>query len=438
MDEYKFYSDEQIEQAKNADLEDFLHSYGYELKQTSRDEVKIPHYGGLIITPSKNTWSWLSRPPAPDQKPGAKCLGGVGAYSFCTRALGMGFKEAMQAIVGEASEVKQFVPQNNVTQKENQEFIMPEKASSYKNLYAYLIKERKLDAAIINEFVKKGLMYQTSSEHTTDEGKTYKNENIVFLHKTKDGTICGASEQGTISSARFKKNYSGTDKDYGFVYKKGYVPDKVVYLFEAPIDLMSFVQLHPEITNAHFVAMEGLKPSIAEHYINDDWLVYSCVDNDNAGKAFNDKILSKKMAEAFGGKCEQITVSDREPPIEYLEAEHNGKKINLFLSDEDYKNCKSFSSTISGTSFVWKNDSRFSVITECKENGVKDFNDLLKKRCTSFSNDRESKNDESKDGDSLVEKIENVNNVATKIADAIDNGELDINKDERSVDSQNR
>lgn len=54
MGEYKRYTDEQIEQAKNADIIDFLNIHGYELKQTSRDAVKIPHYGGLIITPSKN------------------------------------------------------------------------------------------------------------------------------------------------------------------------------------------------------------------------------------------------------------------------------------------------------------------------------------------------------------------------------------------------
>lgn len=53
MGEYKRYTDEQIEQAKNADIIDFLNIHGYELKQTSRDAVKIPHYGGLIITPSK-------------------------------------------------------------------------------------------------------------------------------------------------------------------------------------------------------------------------------------------------------------------------------------------------------------------------------------------------------------------------------------------------
>ena len=160
MGEYKRYTDEQIEQAKNADIIDFLNIHGYELKQTSRDAVKIPHYGGLIITPSKNAWSWFSRLPAPDQKPGAKCLGGVGAYSFCTRALDMSFKDAMQSIVGDAAEVKQFVPKNTVPQKEHREFIMPEKSDNCKKVFAYLINQRQLDPKIISDFVNQGVLYQ--------------------------------------------------------------------------------------------------------------------------------------------------------------------------------------------------------------------------------------------------------------------------------------
>lgn len=426
MDDF-FYSDEQISEATNISIYDYARTHGYNCEKAGK-EIHIRGYGGLYVNLESNKFYNHS-----------EGRGGHGCISFVQYMEGLSFTQAMKALVGEGAikyEKREWEP---VERKEKPtEFIPPEKAATYKNLYAYLIKERKLDKDLITEFVKKEILYQTTSTTNSKDGETYKNENIVFLHRAEDGTVCGASEQGTKSSARFKKNYTGTDKDHGFLYKKGVVPNKVVYLFEAPIDLMSFVQLHPEITDAHFVAMEGLKPSIAEHYINDDWLVYSCVDNDNAGKAFNDKILSKKMSEAFGGKCEQITISDREPPIEYLEAEHNGKQINLFLSDDDYNNYKSIQKCESAACFVWKNNSRFLVITECKENGVKDFNDLLKKRCTSFSNDRESKNDESKDGDSLVEKIENVNNVATKIADAIDNGELDINKDERSVDSQSR
>lgn len=40
--------------------------------------------------------------------------------------MGMSFKDAMQSIVGDAAEVKQFVPKNTVPQKEHREFIMPQ------------------------------------------------------------------------------------------------------------------------------------------------------------------------------------------------------------------------------------------------------------------------------------------------------------------------
>lgn len=399
----EFYSKEQIAEAANISIYDYARTHGYrcEFKPNS-DEVHVRGFGGLFVNIKKNCFYNHS------EKDGT-----FGCIKFLESVEGLKFQDAMKVLVGDGAikyEKHEWEPMEK--KEKPTEFIPPEKAVTYKNLYAYLIKERKLDKDLITDFVKKKILYQTTSTINSQNGETYKNENIVFLHRTEDGTVCGASEQGTKSSVRFKKNYTGTDKDYGFLYKKGYVPNKVVYLFEAPIDLMSFVQLHPEITNAHFVAMEGLKPSIAEHYINEDWLVYSCVDNDAAGKAFNNKILRKKMAEAFGGECKQITASDREPPVEFLTAEHNGEKINLFLSDEDYSCCKSF---LSGASFVWKNDSRFSVITECKENGVKDFNDLLKLKIC----DRENKDD--KEEDTLFDKIEEIKHTADKL-DSILNG----------------
>lgn len=363
------YSDAQIKEAADINIYDYAQTHGYVCERSSKNEVHIRGYGGLYVNIAENSFFNHS-----------EGKGGHGCISFLQYMEGIPFKQAMEALIGDAS-IKYEKCEWTQEQKEKPaEFIPPEKSQNYKNLYAYLIKERMLDKDLVSEFVKCGILYQTTSEYTVDD-KTYTNNNIVFLHKAEDGTVCGASEQGTKSGKRFKKNYEGTDKDFGFLYKKGYIPNKVVYLFEAPIDLMSFIQLHPEIENAHFVAMEGLKPSIAEHYINDDWRVYSCVDNDAAGKKFNDMILSQKMDEAFGGKCERASISDREPPIdiEYLKAEHNGKQINLFLSDEDYNNYKSIQRCESAACFVWKNKSEFSVITECKENGVKDFNDLLKK-----------------------------------------------------------
>ena len=402
--EYSRYSEEQIKEAADISIYEYVKAHGYNSEKAGR-EIHIKGYGGLYVNPVENSFFNHS-----------EGKGGHGCISFLQYMEGMSFKQAMEALVGDGAMKYEKREWTQIKKDKPTEFVAPKKAENYKNLYAYLMKERMLDKDIINDFVKQGILYQSTSEYTIDE-KTYRNENIVFLHKSEDGVVCGASEQGTKSGKRFKKNYEGTDKDFGFLYKKGYIPNKVVYLFEAPIDLMSFVQLHPEIENAHFVAMEGLKPSIAEHYINDNWLVYSCVDNDAAGKAFNDKILNKKMAEAFGVKCTSITISEREPPIEYLQAEHNGNQINLFLSDEDYNNYKSIRKSESAACFVWKNNSRFSIITECKENGVKDFNDLLKMNSRSYEERMEKAWNDNTTPDELVKLAHDTNvGVRTRVA----------------------
>lgn len=398
------YSEEQINEASNISIFDYIRTQGYDYKQTGK-EVHIKGYGGLWINIAENSFFNHS-----------EGKGGHGCIAFVEYMENKSFKQAMETLVGEGAikyEKREWKPE---IKAKPTEFIPPEKASTYKNMFAYLVNERMIDKDVISDFIRKGILYQTTSE-CVKEGKTYTSNNIVFLHKTDNGEVCGASEQGANSFKRFKRNYEGTDKDFGFLYKKGDLPDKIVYLFEAPIDLMSFVQLHPEIENAHFVAMEGLKPTIAEHYIENNWLVYSCVDNDAAGKAFNDKLLSKQMEKAFGGECEQMTVSDREPPIEYLEAEHNGKRINLFLSDEDYTYCKFILTNKDTSSFVWKNNSNFQIICECKENGVKDFNDLLKMNSKSYEERMEKAWDNNTTPDELAKLAQDANvGVRTRVA----------------------
>lgn len=370
MSEYKRYTNEQIEQAKNTDLAEFVKLQGFDCEKTGR-EIHIKGYGGLYINPQKNNFYNFS-----------ESTGGVGALQFCQKVMGMSFLEAMKTLAGEAKEVRQF-SENKPQElpKEKRDFKAPEKSDNCKKVYAYLINQRSISPGLINDFIKQGILYQGYTESVKD-GKTYKHENAVFLHKNEEGKPCGAQIQGVNSFMRFKQNVAPDETDKGFVYTKG-DPKKVdtVYLFEAPIDLMSFVELHPEIENAKFVAMGGLKPSIAENYINSDLNVVSCVDNDSAGQEFNNRILSGKMQESLSVRSGDVTaktVKDREPPIIFLEAEVNGRESSFFLSREDYKDAAALNINIRSSAFIWVNKSNFTVNRECAEAGVKDFNDLLK------------------------------------------------------------
>jgi len=425
----KRYSEEQIERAKNMSILEYAQTHGYNCKKAGR-EYHITGYGGLYVKPENNSFYNHSQEK-----------GGYGCISFVQQMEGVSFLQAMETLVGEPAEEydrdnyepkkspekpkSEYLPKEYIPPEPDEKPIVfepPSMDEKSKYAYGYLTGTRGLDISLINDFVKQGVLYQTTSNYTDkDSGKEYYNHNIVFLHIDENGEPCGASLQGTRSDRRFKQNMTGTVNDFGYVYNKGTDPD-TVYLFEAPIDMMSFVQLHPEIENAKFVAMEGLKPTIAEHYINSGYMVISCVDNDKAGKSFNNRILNDQMQKAFGGQSVKLTVDDRKPPIEYLEAENNGNKITLFLSEDDYRDYKDIKGCTSGRCFIWKNESNYQLNNELVEYGVKDFNDLLKLR---KGNARESKSEiEGSLTIPFSEKLDEVVEIAGKIEDAIDSGVL--------------
>ena len=95
------------------------------------------------------------------------------------------------------------------------------------------------------------------------------------------------------------KSYKGVSKgttDSYFEYDRGN-PQKA-YVFESAIDMMSFMQLHPEADNCKFVSMAGLKNFVVEELLEKEIKVVLCVDNDNAGEDFRKR---------FTGRCFSFT-----------------------------------------------------------------------------------------------------------------------------------
>lgn len=358
-------------QASQVSIMDYLQSHGYTCKRAGSQYI-FPEIGdSFTVNPDKNCFYWFSH-----------SVGG-GPVQCLQAAFGMDEDTAVRELIGDPqlirSSPKYKSPEKEKCNFERKNFVMPERADNCEKVYAYLTEHRKLSPQIIRDFVKRGMLYQGFTQFSKEGGK---HENAIFLHLNDEGKPCGADVQGLCSFAKFKGVIPHDDTDKGFVYTKG-DPKKsdTVYLFEAPIDLMSFVELHPEIENAKFVAMGGLKPSIAANYINDTSLnVVSCVDNDNAGMAFNNRILKEKMSHCLssdGKGIQSNTYRDREPPIEYLQAEINGRQCSFFLSSEDYCDAKKADGLSVSSAFIWCNRSNYTINKECAEAGVKDFNELL-------------------------------------------------------------
>lgn len=243
-------------------IADFFIQNGFEAELV-RNELHVKGYGGLYINTDINEWYCFSQ---------ADKHGGRNAINCLTKIIGMDFKTAVEALTGENISYGVYNPVDQQPPKPR-ELIIPERAESMRNVFAYLCKARKIDSKIVSDLAHNGMLYQD------------KRENAVFLHIDDNGEILGAELQGTNTYQRFKGVAAGT-ADSVFSLKVG-TPNKV-YVFESTIDLLSFRQLASpnKLQDSVLVSMAGLKLSILKSFSECGLPLYACVDNNEAGARF--------------------------------------------------------------------------------------------------------------------------------------------------------
>ncbi len=158
--------------------------------------------------------------------------------------------------------------------KERKPLVPPEKNDTMKRVYAYLMQKRHISREVLSFFVRQGTLYESAGHH-----------NAVFVGVDKDGNIRHIHKKGTCSDGRsFRMNEDGSDSSYGFGYV-GY--GNRLYVFEAPIDLLSFLTLYPKDWQENsYIVLNG----VAEHAMLQMMRDYSkldtvvlCLDHDPAG-----------------------------------------------------------------------------------------------------------------------------------------------------------
>lgn len=164
--------------------------------------------------------------------------------------------------------------------KKSGQFRLPPANRSFSRCMAYLCKTRKLDPELVTFFHKVGLIYESAIHH-----------NAVFVGRDPQNVPRHANLRGTVTSEKgraFKGNWENSDPGYSFHWA-GY--DGLLYVFEAPIDLLSFISIYRENWRQHsYLALcgtftDGLTQFIADHpYIRKAVL---CLDNDEAGEKGN-------------------------------------------------------------------------------------------------------------------------------------------------------
>ena len=254
MSKYIPFTTEQKERAASVDLEEFLRRRGEKLITSGRDKRLASDHSITI-----RGCEWFDH--ATEQ--------GGRAISFVKQFYGLSYPDAMSLLLGDDlggsyPAAKEKVPEPA------KPFTLPPQSESMRRVYAYLLKKRCIDREILNAFVRKKLIYES----------------------------CGG-------------NIEGSDPRHSFHYLGG---DDTLYVFEAPIDLLSYISLFPEGWQEHnYVAccgtssipvMEMLQqlPQLRQ--------VYLCLDNDAAGHAASERMA--KLLEERGISAERLVPQQKD------------------------------------------------------------------------------------------------------------------------------
>ena len=259
------FTDEQKILANSVDLEEFLRMRGEKLERVGR-EHKLIYCDSSgrhdSITLRGSTWF--------DHK---NQIGG-GAIKFMQEFYGMDFQTAVQELLGQTVTPLSHSPPKVSAKEEKKEFRLPEANTNMHRVYAYLIKQRFISPDIISHFAKQHTLYEDKEHH-----------NAVFVGVDENGVPRQASKRSTNSYGNsFRITCQGSDTRYSFAH---FGESKRLYVFEAPIDMMSFLTLYPNDWQKHScIAMNGVYENAVltalKNHSNLSEIVL-CVDNDEGG-----------------------------------------------------------------------------------------------------------------------------------------------------------
>ena len=246
------YTQAQIDRANAANLEDFLRAQGETLVRSGK-EYRWKAHDSLTVCGNK----WFRH---------SQSKGGF-PVDFVMEFYGKSFPEAVQMLTGKPGEV-----QPETGPAPSLAFRLPLRNVTNANILNYLTQERKLSPSLVNFFIAAGDIYEDAAHH-----------NVVFVGRDADGHPRYASSRGIRE--KFRKDAAGAEKAFGFAHRG---TDKQLLVFEAPIDLLSFIELFPKNWQQHnYLSLGGVSGKALQQFLSerpDVERVFLCLDADKAGE----------------------------------------------------------------------------------------------------------------------------------------------------------
>ena len=261
------YTEEQIARANQTDLVSFLNEQGEQLVKSGREYRWKKHDS---VTISGNRWYRHS------QSKGGYPVDFVMEFYYAT------FPEAVKILIGEEGEGRQ-----KSCPAPSKDFRLPEKNEDNEKIMKYLTEKREIEKTLVEDWIDRGDIYEEKKHH-----------NVIFVGRDADGIPRYAHCRGT-GEIKYRGDVTGSDKSYGFSYRG---TDNQLFVFEAAIDLLSFIQLFPkDWKKRSYLSLGGVSSVALMTFLSERpqiTSVFLCLDNDQAGNEACEK-LAGEISEGY-------------------------------------------------------------------------------------------------------------------------------------------
>ena len=240
-------------QAKSLDILEVARSLGMEMKRKSHREYYWAEHDSFKIDTVKNTWQWYSQNLFGD------------TIQLVQQMKNVRYKDAMVFL-----ETGSF-PEAKPVEEERKPFnyTLAPYEQPFVEARSYLKEIRGLSDDTIDFFMEKGVLAQAKRK---DKDGVIEDV-LVFKYLDRNQQLVGASLQGLVPDQErhpgkgyLKQTMYQSEGISGLNVSIG--SPKRLIVAEAPIDLMSYYELHKdELNDVRLVAMEGLKEGVLSHYV---------------------------------------------------------------------------------------------------------------------------------------------------------------------------
>ncbi|RSI47316.1 hypothetical protein D8861_02820 [Streptococcus sanguinis] len=247
-----------VEELKRLSILDVAASLGIQLKRSGSHTYSWDEHDSFTINTQENYFNWFAR------SKGGDVFDMVRVVQEELTGQQVSFKEAKHFLEEGNFEV---FDSSKIPEKEPFKYYLEPYETEFTEARSYLKDVRGLSDETIDYFGEKGVLAQA-----TKKTGNYYEPIIVFKSLNSQNEVIGASLQGIRENhdlyerGRLKQIMRASDGLTGMHIDIGQ-PKRLVFA-EAPIDLMSYYELHKgELSDVRLVAMDGLKESTISRHV---------------------------------------------------------------------------------------------------------------------------------------------------------------------------